>query len=161
MLTASLDWTVKLWNVAEVQQGQTKPLYEFVSSSYDYVCDVRWCPIHPAVFCTVTSCGTVCVWNLCKSTIEALETIRLTGDEKQAILTGGMNSASSYMNTNGGALTRTTWSANGRFILAGDSRGVVHLITVHDNVISFSTSDENKFEMLVLGSSVGKTQTSI
>lgn len=40
-----------------------KPLYSFEDNG-DYVCDVAWSPIHPAVFACVDGMGRLDVWNL-------------------------------------------------------------------------------------------------
>ncbi|KAG1651970.1 Cytoplasmic dynein 1 intermediate chain 2 [Nymphon striatum] len=43
-LTSSFDWTIKLWSLKE-----NKYLYSFEDNG-DYVYDVSWSPIHPALF---------------------------------------------------------------------------------------------------------------
>lgn len=40
-----------------------KPLYSFEDNS-DYVYDVMWSPVHPAVFACVDGLGRVDLWNL-------------------------------------------------------------------------------------------------
>uniref|UniRef100_A0A8C2D5S6 Dynein, cytoplasmic 1, intermediate chain 2a n=1 Tax=Cyprinus carpio TaxID=7962 RepID=A0A8C2D5S6_CYPCA len=57
-LTASFDWTVKLWSTKS-----NKPLYSFEDNS-DYVYDVMWSPVHPALFACVDGLGRVDLWNL-------------------------------------------------------------------------------------------------
>uniref|UniRef100_A0A673LYG6 Cytoplasmic dynein 1 intermediate chain 2-like n=1 Tax=Sinocyclocheilus rhinocerous TaxID=307959 RepID=A0A673LYG6_9TELE len=57
-LTASFDWTVKLWSTKN-----NKPLYSFEDNS-DYVYDVMWSPVHPALFACVDGLGRVDLWNL-------------------------------------------------------------------------------------------------
>ena len=61
-LTSSVDWTLKLWSVKE-----NKPLYSFEDNG-DYVYDVAWSPIHPAVFATVDGMGRLDIWNLNQDT---------------------------------------------------------------------------------------------
>uniref|UniRef100_A0A5S6QWS1 WD_REPEATS_REGION domain-containing protein n=1 Tax=Trichuris muris TaxID=70415 RepID=A0A5S6QWS1_TRIMR len=58
MLTCSFDWTVKLWNAKEY-----KPLYSFENNS-DYVFDVAWSPLHPALFASVDGTGKLDLWHL-------------------------------------------------------------------------------------------------
>ena len=101
LLTCSIDWSVKLWNIATFSSSYTttgsstgatggvtggitgsaapvvKPLYEFTSSNYDYISDVHWCPIHPGIFATITSGGHVSIWNLCKSLSEPVESVNI------------------------------------------------------------------------------------
>ncbi len=50
-LTSSIDWTIKLWSLKE-----SKPLYSFEDNG-DYVYDVAWSPIHPALFASVDGNG--------------------------------------------------------------------------------------------------------
>lgn len=50
------------------------PIYEFFTPSYDYVCDTQWSPVNPAIFVTITSGGTLSLWNLAKSTMEPVDT---------------------------------------------------------------------------------------
>lgn len=46
---------------------ENKPLYSFEDNG-DYVYDVAWSPIHPAVFATVDGMGRLDVWNLNQDT---------------------------------------------------------------------------------------------
>lgn len=59
ILSASMDWTIKLWNPKQ----RSTPLYTF-ESSQDYIYDVQWSPTHPAVFASVDYGGYVDVWNI-------------------------------------------------------------------------------------------------
>ncbi|KAL0832458.1 hypothetical protein ABMA28_000689 [Loxostege sticticalis] len=61
-LTASVDWSVKLWSSKE-----NKALYSFEDSG-DYVSDVRWSPTHPALFAAVDAAGRLDLWNLNRDT---------------------------------------------------------------------------------------------
>uniref|UniRef100_A0A7S1KLW8 Guanine nucleotide-binding protein subunit beta-like protein n=1 Tax=Percolomonas cosmopolitus TaxID=63605 RepID=A0A7S1KLW8_9EUKA len=58
LLTCSVDWTVRLWSTKH-----SEPLHVFSEYS-DYVYDVKWSPVHPAVFATVDGEGCLKVWNL-------------------------------------------------------------------------------------------------
>ncbi|RKP39209.1 WD40-repeat-containing domain protein [Dimargaris cristalligena] len=90
-LTCSVDWTVKLWrakspnkSTAQASSGggipssasgmvssssslpasaQTTPIHSFEAFD-DYIYDVKWSPIHPAIFGTVDGSGHFDVWNL-------------------------------------------------------------------------------------------------
>lgn len=57
-LTSSFDWTVKLWNMKE-----NRPLHSFEDNS-DYVYDVKWSPVHPALFASVNGMARIDLWNL-------------------------------------------------------------------------------------------------
>ena len=41
----------------------SKPLYSFENAT-DYVFDVKWSPIHPAVFASADAMGKVDIWNI-------------------------------------------------------------------------------------------------
>lgn len=91
-LTCSVDWTVKLWraksltnasgppppslstNLSSSTSGKsagaagshaaaTAPIYSFEEAD-DYVYDVKWHPLHPAMFGTVDGSGKFDLWNL-------------------------------------------------------------------------------------------------
>ncbi|KAH7890720.1 WD40-repeat-containing domain protein [Phlebopus sp. FC_14] len=67
-LTASVDWTVKLWRAKSLAKPSTaahtiSPIYSFDEAD-DYVYDVRWHPAHPALFGTVDGSGKFDLWNL-------------------------------------------------------------------------------------------------
>jgi len=47
MLSASMDWTVKLWYPKN--KFVDVPIYTF-ESSQEYVYDIQWSPVHPSVF---------------------------------------------------------------------------------------------------------------
>ena len=91
-LSSSIDWTVKLWSIKE-----NKPLYSFEDNG-DYVYDVAWSPIHPAMFACVDGTGRLDLWNLNKDTEVA--------------------SASATIE-NGAALNRITWTQSGLHVAAG------------------------------------------
>ncbi|XP_043921985.1 cytoplasmic dynein 1 intermediate chain 1-like [Protopterus annectens] len=57
-VTSSFDWTVKLWTTKH-----NKPLYSFEDNA-DYVYDVMWSPVHPALFACVDGMGRLDLWNL-------------------------------------------------------------------------------------------------
>jgi WD40 repeat protein len=46
---------------------ENKPLYSFEDSG-DYVSDVRWSPVHPALFASVDASGRLDLWNLNRDT---------------------------------------------------------------------------------------------
>lgn len=57
-LTASYDWTVKLWN-----DKLARPVYTFETYN-DYVYDLQWSPTHPSLFASGDGAGFVTLWNL-------------------------------------------------------------------------------------------------
>lgn len=63
LLSSSVDWTVKLWNLkAGKQPIMSLDAYE------DYVFDVKWNPHHPGMFAVIDGSGNLDFWNLNKNT---------------------------------------------------------------------------------------------
>ena len=177
LLTSSLDWSVKLWNFmpqddhsrngplstrttatqnrSDHATSQLCPLFEFITPTYNYVSDVQWCPNNPALFSTITSCGHLSLWNLCKSVSEPIETVSISSDKNTNLIGSTSSGAGSTMS--GIALNKSAWSNSGRFILLGDSRGCVHMVTVQESVTAFNSADENKLEMLLVGNNVANS----
>uniref|UniRef100_A0A672SD16 Cytoplasmic dynein 1 intermediate chain 2-like n=1 Tax=Sinocyclocheilus grahami TaxID=75366 RepID=A0A672SD16_SINGR len=106
-LTASFDWTVKLWSTKN-----NKPLYSFEDNS-DYVYDVMWSPVHPALFACVDGLGRVDLWNLNNDT--EVPTVSMSVDGSPA-------------------LNRLRWSQSGREIAVGDSEGQIHIYDVGEQI---------------------------
>ena len=102
-LTSSIDWTVKLWSLRD-----SRPLLSLEDNS-DYVCDVRWSPVHPAVFAAVDGTGRLDVWNLNSDTEVPTATTVIDG---------------------GTAVNKCRWNATGTVIAGGDTAGRVHICDV-------------------------------
>uniref|UniRef100_A0A673LTS4 Cytoplasmic dynein 1 intermediate chain 2-like n=1 Tax=Sinocyclocheilus rhinocerous TaxID=307959 RepID=A0A673LTS4_9TELE len=83
-LTASFDWTVKLWSTKN-----NKPLYSFEDNS-DYVYDVMWSPVHPALFACVDGLGRVDLWNLNNDTEMTHTTIACLSERGASGATEGL-----------------------------------------------------------------------
>lgn len=142
LLTSSLDWTVKLWSLSNL----SAPIYEFFTPSYDYVCDAQWSPANPAIFATITSGGTLSLWNLAKSTIEPFDTFTIAKDLEDSA-SGGKN-ANAPKNVFLGALNKFVWNNDGSSLLIGDSLGKVHFISMTQSSVA-TGNDEGKFEMAI------------
>ncbi|EDV27646.1 uncharacterized protein TRIADDRAFT_20566, partial [Trichoplax adhaerens] len=106
-LTSSFDWSVKLWT-----QKATRPLHSFEGYS-DYVYDVKWSPIHPAVFASADGSGRLDLWNINKDTEV---------------------SKYSEVITNNIALNCLKWSQSGNQLVAGDADGKVYVYNVGENL---------------------------
>nr|CAG4643850.1 EOG090X03UT [Lepidurus arcticus] len=102
-VTSSLDWTVKLWSLKE-----NKPLYSFEDNG-DYVYDVAWSPVHPAVFATVDGTGRLDIWNLNQDTEEPTASVVLEGSP---------------------ALNRVSWTQSGLHLTVGDDEGKIWVYDV-------------------------------
>ncbi|KAA0703270.1 Cytoplasmic dynein 1 intermediate chain 1 [Triplophysa tibetana] len=116
--TSSFDWTVKLWSTKH-----NKPLYSFEDNA-DYVYDVMWSPVHPAVFATVDGMGRLDIWNLNNYTEVPSASVTVEG---------------------GCALNRVRWASGGREIAVGDSEGRVWIYDVGEQLAAPHTEDWNKF----------------
>lgn len=113
-LTSSFDWTVKLWNVKE-----QRPLHSFEDHS-DYVLDVAWSPIHPALFACVDGQGRVDLWNLNQDMELPAASVFVQGRT---------------------ALNKILWTANGQQLVVGDNQGSIWIYDVSDNLAN-PKSDE-------------------
>eukprot|EP00051_Salpingoeca_urceolata_P003532 m.58484 g.58484 ORF g.58484 m.58484 type:complete len:597 (-) comp12873_c0_seq1:40-1830(-) len=81
-VSSSTDWTVKLWSSRGSEQPR-KPLYSFENAG-DYVYDVQWSPIHPALFVSADGMGRLDFWNINLDTEVPVVSL-VVGDGKQAI----------------------------------------------------------------------------
>lgn len=117
-LTSSFDWTVKLWNMKE-----NRLLHSFEDNS-DYIFDVKWSPIHPALFSTVDGSGRLDLWNL------NIET--------------EVPTASVVVENNSG-LNKCRWHQAGHTIAAGDDSGKIHVYEVGEPLAVPRSDDWSKF----------------
>eukprot|EP01038_Epipyxis_sp_PR26KG_P005946 gene5946-8195_t len=141
LLTSSLDWTVKLWHASNFD----KPIFEFSTRTYDYVCDVQWSPVHPAIFAVITAGGKLSLWNIVTSTTEPIDTISIIKEDENASSNMKNITKSSPL----GALIKCCWSKDGMSLLVSDATGTVHLVMIHQTVANPSASDATKLELLI------------
>ncbi|KAJ3184802.1 hypothetical protein HDU85_001481 [Gaertneriomyces sp. JEL0708] len=129
-LTSSVDWTVKLWKAksatkaaaASVQEVIT-PLYSFEGAD-DYVCDVKWSPVHPSVFGCVDASGRVDVYDLNQDVEVPISSISVGS---------------------GKSLNKLAWDKEGRKTAVGASDGYIYVYDLGD--ISQPKPDEwNAFQ---------------
>jgi len=105
-LSASADWTVKLW-----KQGSRRPLMSFDLASP--VGDVAWAPYSSTVFAAVTADGKVHVFDLNKNKNEPLCAQSVVKNAK---------------------LTKVAFNPKDPVILVGDSRGTVLSLKLSPNL---------------------------
>ncbi|XP_069585458.1 cytoplasmic dynein 1 intermediate chain 1 isoform X3 [Ranitomeya imitator] len=110
-LTSSFDWTVKLWTTKH-----NKPLYSFEDNA-DYVYDVMWSPLHPAIFACVDGMGRLDLWNLNSDTEVPTASTTVEGAS---------------------ALNRVRWAQSGREVAVGDSEGRIWIYDVGEFAVPHS-----------------------
>ncbi|VEL34133.1 unnamed protein product, partial [Protopolystoma xenopodis] len=126
-LTSSLDWTIRLWSTRE-----QRPLQCF-DDYFEYVYDVQWSPVHPALFAAVDGSGHLDIWNL-NQDVEVPVVRRLLGEQSGACASV-VHPASIYGSVQAGsALNRCRWDVNGQFLAAGDRQGRVTVCSVHESL---------------------------
>lgn len=117
-LTSSIDWTIKLWSLKD-----TKPLYSFEDNS-DYVMDVAWSPIHPALFAAVDGSGRLDLWNLNQDTEVPTASVIVDGAP---------------------ALNRISWMPNGQHVTVGDDSGRLYIYDVAEHLAQPSRDEWSRF----------------
>ncbi|MCI4374170.1 hypothetical protein PGIGA_G00003180 [Pangasianodon gigas] len=121
--TSSFDWTAKLWSTKN-----NKPLYSF-EDNVDYVYDVMWSPMHPAVFATVDGVGRLDIWNLNKDTEVPTASVTVEGSC---------------------ALNRVRWASGGREVAAGDSEGRVWIYDVGEQLAVPHSEDWSRLAQVLM-----------
>ncbi|POM72320.1 WD40 repeat-like protein [Phytophthora palmivora] len=107
LLTCSLDSTVKLWSL----EHPDTPVLSFEPSS-EYISDVRWSSVHPALFAVADSNGTVSVWNILR-------------DVEVPVVSAKISQKS---------LNKVRWSADGKSVITGDADGKSYIYEVPSDV---------------------------
>ncbi|XP_020906070.1 cytoplasmic dynein 1 intermediate chain 2-like [Exaiptasia diaphana] len=105
-LTSSFDWTLKLWS-----HKSHRPVYSFEDNG-DYIYDVQWSPIHPALFATVDGMGKLDLWNL--------------NTDTEVPITSSATEMTS--------LNRVRWTNSGHQIAVGDDDGKVFIYDVGEQL---------------------------
>lgn len=116
-LTSSIDWTVKLWSLKE-----NRPLHSFETNG-DYVYDVAWSPIHPALFAAVDGTGRLDLWNLNSDTEVATANVTIEGAP---------------------ALNRVSWTQSGLHVTAGDDSGKIWVYDVSEQLANPAPDEWSK-----------------
>ncbi|XP_034474919.1 cytoplasmic dynein 1 intermediate chain isoform X7 [Drosophila innubila] len=117
-LTSSIDWTIKLWSLKD-----TRPLYSFEDNS-DYVMDVAWSPVHPALFAAVDGSGRLDLWNLNQDTEVPTASIVVDGAP---------------------ALNRVSWTPSGLHVTIGDESGRLYVYDVAEHLAQPSRDEWSRF----------------
>ncbi|WKY10090.1 hypothetical protein Q1695_002441 [Nippostrongylus brasiliensis] len=117
-LTSSSDFTVKLWSTKD-----PKLRFSFESHN-DYVFDVAWSPVHPAVFTSIDAEGNLFLWNL---------------NEDIEGPVARMNIAQE------GFLKKIAWAENGQHLCVGDDQGNLQLFDVHESMYVLRSEEWTRF----------------
>ena len=126
-LTSSCDWTIKLWSskseLGSVGANNRSFLHSFEDFA-DYVLDVAWSPIHPALFACVDITGRLDLWNL-------------NGDVE--VPTASIRPAHNV------ALNKLRWAPSGHHLAAGDDVGHVRLFDVGEAIATPRPDEFTRF----------------
>nr|KAF6337981.1 dynein cytoplasmic 1 intermediate chain 1 [Pipistrellus kuhlii] len=109
LITVSTDGKMCSWSLDMLSTPQhNKPLYSFEDNA-DYVYDVMWSPVHPALFACVDGMGRLDLWNLNNDTEVPTASVAIEGAS---------------------ALNRVRWAQAGREVAVGDSEGRIWIYDV-------------------------------
>ena len=137
MLSASMDWTIKLWYPKN--QFKDTPLMTF-ESSQEYVYDVQWSPVHPSIFGSVDGDGYIDIWDINRDTEAPIA-------RKKAFEQG---SGAGYRDVQENrALSCLKWSLDGRKIAIGDQDGYVSIWNVDKELYMPQPADFDAMENLL------------
>lgn len=119
MLTSSMDWTIQLWS----KKNPPDPVYTFEGGS-DYIYDVKWSPIHPAVFASVDGTGSLDLWHLNEDAEMPRHKVQVSDH----------------------AMNCLRWSRDGRHIVTGNTHGQLYLYDVAQEVAVPGDNEWSKFD---------------
>jgi len=119
-LSSSFDSSIKLWDAKE----PALPIHSFEENSNEYICDVQWSPVNPAMFASADESGRVRLWNMLHSTELPMSTIRTS-------------------NTHNNSLNKIKWSHSGCELVAGDDQGKLYVCNINEG-LSRMKNDESK-----------------
>ena len=133
VLSASMDWSVKLWRVrppaatgGAAVSGQAhiqSPVLDF--SREDLVFDVKWSPVRPGVFALVDGAGALEIWDLNADHEIPIAHVTPTEHTNTASLAGGLGMWKKR------SLNRCAWEQNeGKKIAVGGLDGVITVFEV-------------------------------
>ncbi|EDQ91402.1 uncharacterized protein MONBRDRAFT_15003, partial [Monosiga brevicollis MX1] len=115
-LSSSTDWTVKLWSMRDHMALNVFDYFD------DYVYDVKWSPVHPALFASVDGTGQLDFWNLNGDMEVPLARVTVQGHNI--------------------ALNCLRWHQSGTSVAVGDADGTVHVYDIGDR-LALPRADEN------------------
>ncbi|CAJ0586000.1 unnamed protein product, partial [Mesorhabditis spiculigera] len=134
-LSASCDWSVKLWSIKDPLLRHSFEMHT------EYVYDVQWSPVHPALFATIDADGTLCLWNLNEDIEGPVAKIPIDKENGQA------------------QGRKLAFSLNGQFIVTGDDHGTVNVFELQENLYSPKSDEWIKFERVLADAKAAKLET--
>lgn len=102
--------TINSFHLCILVHQENRAVYSF-EDNCDYVYDVAWSPVHPALFAAVDGTGKLDLWNLNRDTEVPTASVLV---QDLAPL----------------ALNRVSWTPNGNQVIAGDDNGKIHLYDI-------------------------------
>lgn len=161
LLTASIDWSIKLWNVVDDDLGH-RPLLQFNAAAFDYFCGVSWCPINCGEFVSATSGGLLMLWNIAKSVVEPISSIKIQSSTQESESKQGREASGTSSSSTGSkeasvvsarhhsvALNKVIWTEDGRKVVVGDSFGMAHMVVVKPSFVEVRSGDEDTVEKAI------------
>ena len=130
-LSSSFDWTVRLWSMKPQNEHQLTsktmtPLCSFEHNN-DYVYDVGWSPVHPALFASVDGLGKLDLWNI-------------NADLEEPIISESLDVC----------LSKLAWAPTGHHIACGDIDGRVYIYEVGEGLYSPHVDEWQKVQQMLL-----------
>lgn len=140
-LTASADWSIKLWSTkyntgsAVIGSGSGEksssgsssvipPIHTF-ENNQDYLYDIAWSPAHPALFACGDGQANVDLWNINNHTEMPYASHKVKG---------GSN-----------CISKLSWSTKGELLSVGDDTGRIELLEVNEQLYQPRNDEWSKF----------------
>ena len=131
ILTASYDWTVKLWN----PNNNKEPLRTFEHSE-DFIYDIKWNPSNPSLFACVNNEGCVDLFDLTKD----------------------LELPVAHKKVNNFAQNKMTWNSDGSALVTGDSNGNVSLFGLAEKYRKMDSSKADHLRNIIASDMAGLEQ---
>eukprot|EP01088_Endostelium_zonatum_P020526 TRINITY_DN7616_c0_g1_i1.p1 TRINITY_DN7616_c0_g1~~TRINITY_DN7616_c0_g1_i1.p1 ORF type:complete len:875 (+),score=363.98 TRINITY_DN7616_c0_g1_i1:2490-5114(+) len=150
-LTASVDWSSILWSKKQLSSDETSSSSsdstsittatnnnnnnknKYVFEDVEYVYDVKWSPVHPAVWGSVNGAGEMSLWNI-------------NEDVESPVVKIGVG---------GRGVSKIGWGGDGRRVVCGDLGGNVYVYSLSGDVVGANgevgEAEWNKMEQVVRG----------
>lgn len=129
MLTASFDWTAKLWSPS----NNKEPLKTFENSE-DFIYDVKWNPSNPSLFASVNNEGCIDLFDLTKD----------------------LELPIAHKKVSNFAQNRMAWNTEGSALVTGDSAGNVSMFVLSEKYRKMDSSRAENLKNILSSSNTSK-----